>query len=99
MDLRARGYGGKITLLGAEHLPPYDRPPLSEELLRRTEPKWLRDEVGADLETADVDVALAEPVQGAALRDETWTLTTHRREITADAVIAASAAHSLPPAP
>src|SRR5699024_3317250 len=69
------------------------------ELLSRTEPKWLRDEVGADLETADVDVALAEPVQGAALRGDTWTLTTHRREITADAVIAASGAHSLVPAP
>src|SRR5690625_3718181 len=97
MDLRARGYGGKITLLGAEHLPPYDRPPLSEELLGRTEPKWLRDEVGADLDSADVEVALGEPVQGIALNDTTWVLTTHRRELHADVVIAATGSQSVGP--
>src|SRR5690625_7978576 len=75
MELRGRGYLGKITLLGAERLPPYDRPPLSEELLSRTEPKWLRHEVGADLESADVEVALGEAVQGLAPRDGGWTLT------------------------
>jgi NADPH-dependent 2,4-dienoyl-CoA reductase/sulfur reductase-like enzyme len=32
--LRARGYAGPLTLLGAEAEPPYDRPPLSKELLR-----------------------------------------------------------------
>lgn len=97
MELRARGYGGKITLLGAEHLPPYDRPPLSEELLSRTDPKWLRDEVGADLESADVEVALGEPVQGMALNGNTWVLATHRRELHADAVIAATGSQSLVP--
>jgi len=97
MELRGRGYLGKITLLGAERLPPYDRPPLSEELLSGTEPKWLRHEVGADLESADVEVALGEAVQGIAPRDGGWTLTTHRRELAADAVIAATGAHPLVP--
>lgn len=97
MELRSRGFGGKITLLGAEHLPPYDRPPLSEELLSRTDPKWLRDEVGADLDSADVEVALGEPVQGIARHDDVWVLTTHRRELRADAVIAATGAQSLLP--
>ena len=31
--LRAAGHTGPITLLGAEHHPPYERPPLSKELL------------------------------------------------------------------
>ncbi len=31
--LRARGYAGRITLVGAENRPPYDRPPLSKKVL------------------------------------------------------------------
>jgi 3-phenylpropionate/trans-cinnamate dioxygenase ferredoxin reductase subunit len=31
--LRARGYPGQVTLLGAEDRPPYDRPPLSKKLM------------------------------------------------------------------
>jgi NADPH-dependent 2,4-dienoyl-CoA reductase/sulfur reductase-like enzyme len=33
-SLRARGYGGRIVLIGAEAHPPYSRPPLSKEVLR-----------------------------------------------------------------
>jgi 3-phenylpropionate/trans-cinnamate dioxygenase ferredoxin reductase subunit len=33
VELRARGYAGQITLLGAEPHPPYDRPPLSKKLM------------------------------------------------------------------
>jgi NADPH-dependent 2,4-dienoyl-CoA reductase/sulfur reductase-like enzyme len=32
-ELRARGYAGTLTLLGAEPRPPYDRPPLSKKLM------------------------------------------------------------------
>ncbi len=31
--LRERGYAGRITLIGAEDRPPYDRPPLSKKVL------------------------------------------------------------------
>lgn len=31
--LRAAGYGGELTLVGAETRPPYDRPPLSKKLM------------------------------------------------------------------
>jgi 3-phenylpropionate/trans-cinnamate dioxygenase ferredoxin reductase subunit len=31
--LRAAGFGGKVTLIGEEPYPPYERPPLSKELL------------------------------------------------------------------
>ena len=32
-ELRAKGYPGQITMLGAEPHPPYDRPPLSKKLM------------------------------------------------------------------
>ncbi|MGB9377140.1 MAG: FAD-dependent oxidoreductase, partial [Mycobacteriales bacterium] len=32
-ELRSQGYDGSITLLGAEEHLPYDRPPLSKDLL------------------------------------------------------------------
>src|SRR5260370_445926 len=32
-ELRALGYAGDITLIGAENRPPYDRPPLSKQLM------------------------------------------------------------------
>lgn len=32
-ELRAAGYAGALTLIGAETRPPYDRPPLSKQLL------------------------------------------------------------------
>lgn len=31
--LRRKGYTGTLTLLGAEREPPYDRPPLSKQVL------------------------------------------------------------------
>lgn len=36
--LRAAGYPGHVTLIGAERHPPYERPPLSKELLAGTIP-------------------------------------------------------------
>jgi 3-phenylpropionate/trans-cinnamate dioxygenase ferredoxin reductase subunit len=35
-ELRALGFGGRISLIGAERHPPYDRPPLSKEILLGT---------------------------------------------------------------
>src|ERR1700691_5466911 len=34
--LRAEGYGGRIVMIGAESHEPYDRPPLSKQLLAGT---------------------------------------------------------------
>jgi 3-phenylpropionate/trans-cinnamate dioxygenase ferredoxin reductase subunit len=40
--LRARGYGGDLTLIGSEPVPPYQRPPLSKKyLLGELEPERL----------------------------------------------------------
>lgn len=38
--LRGEGFGGRLVMVGAEHHPPYDRPPLSKQYLART---WERD--------------------------------------------------------
>ena len=37
-ELRARGYDGRIELIGAEQRPPYDRPPLSKKVLIEPDP-------------------------------------------------------------
>lgn len=44
--LRAEGFDGRITLVGEEPVPPYERPPLSKEYLRgeQDEPAWVRPE-------------------------------------------------------
>lgn len=44
-SLRRLGHTGEVTLVGEEQLPPYDRPPLSKQLLapdRLVEPPYLR---------------------------------------------------------
>jgi 3-phenylpropionate/trans-cinnamate dioxygenase ferredoxin reductase subunit len=63
--LRARGFDGPIRMIGAEPHPPYDRPPLSKELLAADEspPPLLRpagwhDEHGVDLVLSDAAVAI-----------------------------------------
>jgi NADPH-dependent 2,4-dienoyl-CoA reductase/sulfur reductase-like enzyme len=67
MSLRDRGYSGRITLLGAEGRPPYDRPPLSKRVL--TEPE-LNDAVDpsfkADFGAMDVDFRPGEAAVGLA---------------------------------
>jgi 3-phenylpropionate/trans-cinnamate dioxygenase ferredoxin reductase component len=60
-ELRARGYAGALTLVGAEDRPPYDRPPLSKRLLAgEVADTTLRD----DLTTLGVLVRLGEAATG-----------------------------------
>ncbi|HEX6452051.1 MAG TPA: FAD-dependent oxidoreductase [Trebonia sp.] len=51
VSLRERGYTGRITLLGAEERPPYDRPPLSKKVLT----EGIDPSLEADFEALDVD--------------------------------------------
>ncbi len=54
MELRERDYPGEVVVVGEEPHAPYDRPPLSSELLTRPEPLWLADDLGTALtEVAD----------------------------------------------
>ena len=43
-ELRERQFDGKITVISAEATAPYDRPPLSKQLLSHPEPLWLAKE-------------------------------------------------------
>jgi 3-phenylpropionate/trans-cinnamate dioxygenase ferredoxin reductase component len=59
-ELRARGYAGQITLIGAEARPPYDRPPLSKKVLTEGIDPSLR----ADFDALDVDFRPEEAATG-----------------------------------
>jgi 3-phenylpropionate/trans-cinnamate dioxygenase ferredoxin reductase component len=60
-ELRARGYHGEITLIGAEPRLPYDRPPLSKQLMAgAVDDTTLRD----DLQSLGADVRLGETANG-----------------------------------
>jgi NADPH-dependent 2,4-dienoyl-CoA reductase/sulfur reductase-like enzyme len=60
-ELRARGFAGPVTLIGAEPRPPYDRPPLSKKVL--TQP-GLDPSLKADFAALEVDFRPAETATG-----------------------------------
>ena len=62
--LRDQGYDGALTLLGAEDEPPYDRPPLSKQLLKGEVDSTTLE---ADWEVLDVDLRLG--VRAIAVAD------------------------------
>jgi 3-phenylpropionate/trans-cinnamate dioxygenase ferredoxin reductase subunit len=60
-ELRARGFPGGITIIGAERRPPYDRPPLTKKFMTGE----LNDTtLAADLAALDVEIRLGETAQG-----------------------------------
>lgn len=67
LELRTQGFDGHVTVLGAEGVAPYDRPPLSKHLLDRPAPAWLSDELGVDALALADDVRLASPATGLRL--------------------------------
>ncbi|MFE9820430.1 FAD-dependent oxidoreductase [Streptomyces sp. NBC_00236] len=78
--LRAKGYEGELTLVGDERHPPYDRPPLSKELLNPGwEPPstWLRKE--DVLAAVDADLRLGCRATGLDPAARTVTLSTGER--------------------
>lgn len=94
--LRAAGYAGTVTMLGAEGVEPYDRPPLSKELLSRPEPAWLRDELGVDL--ADVDLRPTEPATALHHDADGVAVRTAAGRHEADAAVLATGAGPVRPA-
>ena len=69
-ELRARGYAGQITLIGAEMRPPYDRPPLSKKVLTQA---GINPSLRADFGALDVDFR---PDEAATRLDAEVLLTT-----------------------
>lgn len=97
-ELRAHGFDGRITVLGAEGVPPYDRPPLSKHLIDRPSPAWLSDELGVDALALAQDVRLAEPATGLRVDADQVAVRTATGEVVADAVVVATGAAAVRPA-
>lgn len=97
--LRRRGFAGSLTLLGAEGVAPYDRPPLSKELVSRAAPAWLADEIGVDVEALADDVRLADAATGLERDpDGRWAVTTRSGDrLVTDAVVLALGSTPLRP--
>ncbi|WP_030619763.1 NAD(P)/FAD-dependent oxidoreductase [Streptomyces fulvoviolaceus] len=68
--LRREGYDGTLTLVGDEPLAPYDRPPLSKQLLAAEwEPEKLALRTSDDLAKLDLDLRLGVAATGLSLAD------------------------------
>jgi 3-phenylpropionate/trans-cinnamate dioxygenase ferredoxin reductase component len=83
--LRARRYGGAVTLVGAERHAPYDRPPLSKQLLAGGVDSTTLD---ADFAALGVDLRLGERAVGVA----GGALLTERTAYPFDRLVAATGA-------
>jgi 3-phenylpropionate/trans-cinnamate dioxygenase ferredoxin reductase subunit len=86
-QLRARGYAGRITLLGAEPARPYDRPPLTKAVLLGKKDDTT---LNTDLGKLDVDARLGEPATG--LRVEDRVVETASGEVSYDGLVIATGA-------
>lgn len=82
--LRRNGYAGALTILGAEPHPPYDRPPLSKQVLAGA---WQPER--AHLRRPDAELVLGEPAVALDAPGRT-VCTASGRVLCADAVVLAT---------
>ncbi|GII22681.1 NAD(P)/FAD-dependent oxidoreductase [Planosporangium mesophilum] len=88
--LRRKGYQGRLTLLGAEPHPPYDRPPLSKQVLSGDwSPERVRLRQPDALSFLDTTFILGDPAVGLDAAART-VHTAAGRVLTADAVVVAT---------
>ncbi|HEX7186942.1 MAG TPA: FAD-dependent oxidoreductase [Actinomycetes bacterium] len=83
--LRAQGYAGQLTLLGAEGVPPYDRPPLSKQVLTGA-----ADDSTLDADWGELGVDARLSTRAHALRE--GAVTTDDGELGFDALVLATGA-------
>ena len=91
--LRSAGFAGTITLIGAEHHRPYDRPPLSKQLLAGT---WDADRIALRRDDAfdalALDARLGVPAAGLDLDSRAVALA-DGTDVPFDGLIIATGAH------
>src|SRR5438309_7180356 len=86
--LRGRGYRGSVTLIGAEPHKPYDRPPLSKQVLTGQQDDTT---VDVDIAALGVDLRLGETVTSVRER----TLWSDARAYSFDGLVAATGARPI----
>lgn len=90
-SLRRLGHRGRISVLGAEPHLPYDRPPLSKQVLAGTwEPQRAQLRSADQLAALDVNFVLAEPAVKLDVAER--TVYTSSRKVTADHIVIATGA-------
>ena len=88
--LRRKGYTGRLTVLGAEPHLPYDRPPLSKQVLAGTwQPERAQLRQPTALSTLDVEFILGDPAVGLDVATRA-VHTAAGRVLTAGAVVVAT---------
>ncbi|WP_335991171.1 NAD(P)/FAD-dependent oxidoreductase [Glycomyces sp. MUSA5-2] len=88
--LRRKGFDGRLTLLGAEPYLPYDRPPLSKQVLSGAwEPARAQLRPDAMLSSLDAEFALGEAATGLDAANRAVT-TENGRVLAADAIVIAT---------
>jgi 3-phenylpropionate/trans-cinnamate dioxygenase ferredoxin reductase component len=87
-ELRTRGYAGRITLVGAEDRPPYDRPPLSKKVLT----EGVDPSLHADFAALDTDFRPGETAIGLAASPSAPALITNRGKYAFDHLVVATGA-------
>jgi len=90
-ELRAQGFRGELVLVGAEPHLPYDRPPLSKDVLRGKV-----DSTALDVPWAELNVQLRLRTAATGLRD--GVLETERGELAYDGLVLATGARARLPA-
>ncbi|MFE7566932.1 NAD(P)/FAD-dependent oxidoreductase [Streptomyces sp. NPDC057539] len=88
--LRRQGYEGELTVLGAERHLPYDRPPLSKQVLTGAwEPPRAELRTRQQLQSLKADIILGEEAAGCDLDEHTVT-TASGRTLRADFLVIAT---------
>ncbi|MFK0169616.1 NAD(P)/FAD-dependent oxidoreductase [Streptomyces sp. NPDC090306] len=92
--LRARGFGGALTLVGAEPHPPYDRPPLSKDVLAGA-----ADDTALPVDWAALDCVFRPDTHATGLRPHAGhpggVLVTTAGELPWDGLVLATGAHAV----
>ncbi|WP_329459105.1 NAD(P)/FAD-dependent oxidoreductase [Streptomyces sp. NBC_01497] len=91
--LRGKGHRGRVTVLDAATGPPYDRPPLSKQVLSGAwEPERAHLRTREALDALDAEFVLGEAAAGLDVADRT-VRTASGRLLTAEAVVVATGLH------
>jgi 3-phenylpropionate/trans-cinnamate dioxygenase ferredoxin reductase component len=88
VSLRERGYPGRITLLGAEDRPPYDRPPLSKKVLT----DGVDPSLAADFAALDVYFRPGETAESLDVSGAGGAVSTNRDKYSFDRLVIATGA-------